>query len=149
MSSILDALEKSERERGQREVPHYKDMQPPKEIFFSWKRSLFLLGSLLLAVLIFSAVKWLPLIDLQDKQLSEKNTILNYVSLSELERSGIPASRINAVSISTDRERRFVMIGEKMYSEGDSVAENIKLSTIEKDHIIFDKQGTFIRRDLE
>ena len=157
MSSILDALEKSERERSQGSVPQYQDMQPPEEHSFRWKWFWILLAIILCVSLVFAAMRWMPSINWQNniQQSSEevvadeKNNVLDYVQLSELEKSGIPEARINVLSLSAERERSFVMLGEKMYREGDPVSEDVTLESIKKDHIIFNKKDILIRRELE
>jgi len=151
MSSILDALEKSERERNQNSVPQYHDMRPPEESGFRWKWLLVFFALLCFILLVFAALRWLPSIDRGNIELeaNQKSVVLDYLRLSELEKSGVPDDRINVVSVSADRERSFVMLGEKMYREGDAITENVTLETIENDHIVFNKQDVLIRRDLE
>lgn len=155
MSSILNALEKSERERNQGSVPQYQDMSPPEESRSHWKWLLFVF--IVCVLLAFAAVKWiLPTLNWQssaavinEKTANEKNEILDYLRLTDLEKSGIPEQRINVVSVSADRERSFVMLGEKMYREGDGITDTVSLEAIKKDHIVFNKQGVLIRRNLE
>ena len=174
MSSILDALEKSERERNQESVPQYQDMQPPEEKGFKWKWLWVILTVTCFVLLVLAVVRWWPSIGSffnssqhsqkngvkTDVEISKNNTdtitaradagdVLEYVQLSELEKTGIPDSRINVVSVSADRERSFVMLGERMYREGDAISEHVTLESIKKDHIIFNKKDILIRRDLE
>ena len=151
MSSILDALEKSERERNHDTVPQYHDMKPPEESGFPWKWLVILFALIVIVLLVFGAIRWLPSIDWKNDKtvVGEKSETLNYSQLSDLEKSVVPDDRINVVSVSAESKRSFIMLGEKMYREGDTVAEDVTLETIKKDHIIFNKQGKRIRRDLE
>ena len=151
MSSILDALEKSERERNQDSVPQYHDMQPPEERGFRWKWLWVALIAIVFVFIVFALVRWIPSINLQktEEVVAEDNQTRNYLQLSDLEKSGIPKDRINVVSVSADRERSFVMLGEKMYREGDIVSEDVTLKAIRKDHVVFNKNDVLIRRGLD
>jgi len=187
MSSILEALEKSERERNQDSVPRYHSMQPPTEGGSIWKYILFALLGLSLLLSAYFLVKHFQLID-KISSLSTNSATLNndtvstelsdikgaegsvelqksvkpnrlksssddselsYIELTDEEKSLLPTQRINVVSVSENKKRSFVMLGDNMYREGNTLGKGSILKEIHKDHILIEFNGRLIRRPLD
>jgi len=195
MSSILEALEKSERERNQENIPRYHSMQPPAEKGIPWK--LLLLALLLLSLLVgayflsqhfglFNAAdntnntsQVEPVVKKQtvkdeklvhDKQKETSGTaqnqllqqkaeptafhqtsdeVINFSELSDDDKGLLPSDRINVVSVSENKDRSFVMLGSKMYREGNTLGKGAILKEIHKDHILIEFNGRLISRLLD
>lgn len=169
MSSILDALEKSERERNHDAVPQYHNMQPPEEKSRRWLWLLLAIALVLLLLAVFFAARyWTPLSQQNGianpasnaASTKQSNTgaptvventpgvVYDYSNLPQTEQDALPQLRINVVSVSADPKRSFVMLGEKLYREGDTVAQGTRLVTIQKDHVVMSHNGKLIRRGL-
>lgn len=186
MSSILEALEKSEKERNQDSIPRYHSMQPPAE-------SKGLLNQILWAILVLALLSGLyflinhfQVVDkvksafaskpevIETAKVNAADTVNNtpeepvvnkltglakvaqpeaetlaYSELSDDEKSLLPSERINVVSVSEDKARSFVMLGDKMYREGNTLGQGAVLKGIAKDHILIEYNGRLVKRLLD
>ncbi|MGH1542704.1 MAG: general secretion pathway protein GspB [Arenicella sp.] len=152
MSSILDALEKSERERNQNQVPSYSTMQPPEERA-GHKKVLALVGIVLLLVLLafiaFRYVPQFPEVNLTQKTESvdtKDSNIIEFTALSLQEQAELPNLRISVTSVSPKAGRSFVMLGDTLYREGDQLAAELSLKQIAKDYVVLEYKGRKIRK---
>jgi len=166
MSSILEALEKSEKERNQDSIPRYHSMQPPAE-------SKGLLNQILWAILVLALLSGLyflinhfQVVDKVKSAFASKPEVIEtakvnakvaqpeaetlaYSELSDDEKSLLPSERINVVSVSEDKARSFVMLGDKMYREGNTLGQGAVLKGIAKDHILIEYNGRLVKRLLD
>jgi len=141
MSTILDALKKSEQERKLNNVPTLSDMPTPQETK-SWPTVLlfvviFLLVMLIL-VLIFKG-------DSGDRSLTQ-------TGLTELQsvQANKPASDsdivVNVVSYSEQADQSFVMIDGKLFRQGEFVRAGLKVEKIKFDEVVLNLRGRKITR---
>ncbi len=141
MSTILDALKKSEQERKLNNVPTLSDMPTPQETK-SWPTVLlfvviFLLVMLIL-VLIFKG-------DSGDRSLAQ-------TGLTELQsvQANKPASDsdivVNVVSYSEQADQSFVMIDGKLFRQGEFVRAGLKVEKIKFDEVVLNLRGRKITR---
>ena len=64
-----------------------------------------------------------------------------FSSLPSSIRSTLPNLSISVLSFSDDKERRFVMLDDAIYKEGEPITNDLKLLSIEKDRLIFKTQN--------
>ena len=148
MSTILDALKKSEQERKLNKVPTLNDMTAPQEQS-QWPQRIIIILLLLVLLLIFMFVKG-SILDNQlldgSTSLQSNNIVLDNESLSAntSELSTTTASNeiiVNVVSYAVAPETRFVMINGKMYREGDFIRAGLKVERIKPDSVIINQRG--------
>lgn len=145
MSTILEALQKSERERKLNDVPTLMDMPTPEEpsrrpIYFGFFTILLLLGFVLLLLL--------------NKQNTRTPAAIeqSVVSNDTIERqrnaeAGINVV-VNVVSYSDDVEQRFAMINGKMFRQGEFIRAGLKLVEITKDSVVLNNRGKRVVKTL-
>ena len=151
MSTILEALRKSEQERKLNKLPTLSDMPAPQEQA-RWPHWLILgliVLSVALSVVVFSLWQGSAIVDgtqnyqYQDS-LSQGNTIVvDNESLGE-GTSAVLANDdivVNVVSFSEQAGQRFVMINGKMFRENDFIRKGLKVVTIKSDSVILNQRG--------
>lgn len=157
MSTILDALRKSEQERKLTKLPTLSDMPAPQEQA-RWPHWL-ILGLIVLSVgllvLVFGLWQGSELGGgTQNSQaqgsLSQGNTIvLDNESIGE-EATTVLADDdivVNVVSFSEQANQRFVMINGKLFRENDFIRKGLKVVAIKPDSVILNQRGK--RMELE
>jgi hypothetical protein len=155
MSTILDALRKSEQERRLTKLPTLSDMPAPQEQA-RWPHWL-ILGLIVLSVglLVFGLWQGSEMLDgTQNSQaqasLSQGNTIvLDNESIGE-EATTVLADDdivVNVVSFSEQANQRFVMINGKLFRENDFIRTGLKVVAIKPDSVILNQRGK--RMELE
>lgn len=142
MSTILDALKKSEQERKLNQVPTLSDMPVPNEPS-RWPTILLLIVIVLLLVLIgFALNQW------WSKAASSPVVISN--STTEGGAAPVQASPedvlVNVVSYSEQAEQRFVMIDGKLFRENDYVRAGLKVEEIRQNEVVLNLRGRRIIR---
>lgn len=150
MSTLLDALKKSERERSQQPVPVYNTMQPPEEKS-SLGQLLVILVIVAVIIVLIAGIYFLfsqHTATQEQPQLSVAEAV-EYSTLPPQEQDYLRDLRINVVSVSQQPGRSFVILGEQLYRVGDTVAEDVQLQAIGKDFVVFDWNGKQIKRGLE
>jgi len=161
MSTILDALRKSEQERRLNDVPVLSDMPTPNESS-RWPILLLLITLIVLLALMALVVKkvWFS-----SEQVSVPASIQE-----TLESSSSPASIdvsadtakesdevftastpknilvVNVVSYSTDPAKRFVMIDGDLLREGEFVKAGVKVEEIRQNEVVLNSRGEKIVR---
>lgn len=159
MSTILDALKKSEQEREIKKVPTLSDIPAPHEPQ-RWPQFLLWIILLLLLVLIGLAVKLVMFPSGSGSALLNLPASVQKVNVSVDEESfedevvdvggseEIPGDEIevNVVSYSEDPEKRFVMIGGKLLREGEFVRTGLKVEEIRQDEVVLNLRGEQIIR---
>lgn len=154
MSTILDALKKSEQERKLNNIPTLSDLPTPDEgTRFSRGWILALLVLLLLTILL--ALMWLgnPWLSrgepnlLNNGRSSSNNIVLDNQSLQpeslSQEQDGIV---VNVVSYSTQADQRFVIVNGQLAREGEFVGPGLKVLEIKSESVILNHRGQRIER---
>ncbi len=146
MSTILEALQKSERERKLSDVPVLTDMPTPVEAP-RWPLYLGVFIVLLLAALVF--------VLLVEKQNSNaisaavEQTVINNETIAEQKKAEESTDLVvNVVSYSDDIDQRFAMVNGKMFRQGEFVRAGLKLVEITKDSVIFNNRGKRLVKKL-
>ncbi len=157
MSTILDALKKSEQERKKNNVPTLSDMPAPQETS-RWPWIIVAVLSLTLAVVMGILIsQWLY----SDKPVSQVAGGVN-VETSTLTLQGGPSDSVpntapqydpsmndvivNVVSYSEVPEQRFVMISGKMYRENDFVRAGLRVQEIKPNAVVLNQRGQLVTR---
>lgn len=144
MSTILEALKKSEKERKLNNLPTLSDMPPPQERSNLPIALLVVICVLLFLVLAFLGVQWW----LAQKRGVEPVAISTPVSQAESDRPVTVGSDIvvNVVSYSTDAAQSFAMIDGKMVREKEFVRPGLQVEKIEQNAVILNLRGKRIKR---
>lgn len=155
MSTILEALKKSEQERKLNKVPTLSNMATPQETS-RWP----LVGAivaviLLLALIAFLVVNWFSGkgVPLQGSENGETQTAPLAVTNDSVGASDATAAAnqsdevvVNVVSYSEQAEQRFVMINGKLFREGEFVRGGLKVEAIKQDEVVLNSRGRRIVR---
>ena len=144
MSTILEALKKSEQERKQKSVPTLTDKPPPRES----SRWPWLLISLILLCLIIALVYlFIQLPGSQGTATSGSNGSSASRSLSESQPTANIDAKVEVVSWSPELERRFAMIDGKLMRVGDYLEAGVKIEEITEESVILNHRGE--RKELK
>ena len=150
MSTILDALKKSEQERRLNDVPTLSDMPAPHEKSKWTTAALFLvfLGVMVLIGLVvknawFSTFSGFATPFTQEERLNEVEPSSDEVASTDAAKSSLA---INVVSYSSDPDKRFVMINGDLFREGEFVKAGIKVEEIRQDDVVLNSRGEKIVR---
>ncbi len=153
MSTILDALKKSEQERKQNEVPKLTDMPPPQESA-RWPLFVIAILSLLLALVLGVLIsRW----------ISPMSTSVEGASITDVSRSLSTSTQgmgeavtsenqdaleivVNVVSFSSDPSQRFVILDGKLYRENDFVRAGLKVEEIKANMVVLNSRGQLITK---
>lgn len=144
MSTILDALKKSEKERKLSNIPTLSDMPTPQETK-SWPMVLLFIAIILLSILV--ALLFFR------TQFSDPQLGVSVVSPS-LEVTGKPTQLVasgadivvNVVSYSEQEELSFVMINGKLFRKGEFVLAGLRVEEIKPDEVVLNLRGKRMTR---
>ena len=145
MSTILDALKKSEQERKLSKLPTLTDMPAPEEQS-RWPLMVIISLLVILVLMIgWFGIRWL-LADVPDSGIRPTNIVLNNDTLGGTEAStaspgGSDEIVVNVVSYAKLPEQRFVMINGKMYHENDFIRAGLKVEKINSDSVVLNQRG--------
>ncbi len=151
MSTILEALKKSEQERKLNKLPTLSDMPPPQERA-RWPIALLsVLCLLMAALLVMLAIRWWqPSQSENQVRLISNETIgLAGESTASLEGAGDTQNDeivVNVVSYSEQPAQRFAMINGKMVRENEFVRAGLRVEKIEPNGVVLNMRGERIRR---
>jgi len=138
MSTILDALKKSEQERKLKKLPTLADMPAPQEPS-RWPLYLGLgLATILLAVLVLLLGEQ----SVQPEVTPRAPIVLNNQTIEDT--SGIDPEAsvvVNVVSYSEKPAKRFVMINGKMFRENEFVRAGLKVIEITEQGVVLNERG--------
>ncbi len=139
MSTILDALKKSEQERKLNNIPTLSDMPAPDEgtkVSRAWMLALIvLLAGIALSLLVY--------IGMQSRQTSDTVSVpvvVDNETIAEQEQKESELA-VNVVSYSESAEQRFVIIDGKMARENEFVRPGLKVEKISPDSVILNQRG--------
>lgn len=151
MSTILEALKKSEQERKLNKLPTLSDMPAPQEQarWPHWVILGLIVLSVALLVIVFSlwqgsGLTGSPQNAQSQGSLSQGNAIVvDNDSVGEGATSAIVNDDIivNVVSFSEQANQRFVMINGKMFRENDFIKTGLKVVEIKPDSVILNQRG--------
>lgn len=145
MSTILEALKKSEQERRLNEVPTLSDMPVPQE---TSKWPVILLASLVLllsvALLVLALRWWGPSTQSAATTLEISNESLSIESPNQAQNADKVI--VNVVSYSETAGQSFTMINGQLYREGEFIRAGLKVDEIEVDRVILNLRGRRIIR---
>lgn len=141
MSTILEALKKSEQERKLNNLPTLSDMPPPVE-----RPSLFKLVSIVIAIAILLAIAVLAVVyfifDEPQTARSVTNETINIQGIdsqnTKVEQQGIVVS---VISYSDQADKRFAIINGNMVRENEFVQAGIKVEQIQPDSVTLNQRG--------
>ena len=150
MSTILDALKKSEQERKLNKLPTLNDMATPKEssrwpIYIGLALVLVAIALIILAFVIWNGK---PL----QSQVSPDSKPANAVSLAEVSTDTLSsvdvsdATLVNVVSYSDKPAMRFAMVNGKMVREGEFIKPGLKVEEILPNSVVFNARGEKVTR---
>ena len=149
MSTILDALKKSEQERKLTSLPTLNDMPTPVEQSPWPLRIVIALLLAVLLLLLWFGVRW----NLEPNTTisgQAKNIVLNNetVAAQTIIGSDQDATTIvvNVVSYADQPEQRFVMINGKMFREGEFIEPGLKVDKIKENSVVLNQRGQRIER---
>lgn len=137
MSTILDALKKSEQERKLNDIPTLSDIPAPEEVSrFSrtWLISSFVLIGLLVLILALL---------LSDRFVSATSNNVDIAAREQQQSLPVDGGdiAINVISWSEDDAQRFVLIDGTLARESEFAAPGLKVMEIRRDSVIVNYRG--------
>lgn len=150
MSTILEALKKSEQERKLNKIPTLNDLPTPKEPS-KWPLILGILMSLLaLAVIVFYVFFWskgttrlVEQANIKPSTSTQQPVVSSEQTQTEINDDNVV---VNVISYSTQAEQRFAMVNGKMVREGEFVRAGLQVEKILNDTVIMNLRGKQISR---
>ena len=149
MSTILDALKKSEQERKQNHLPTLSDMPVPEERA-RWPLYAIAVLSLLVALLIGVLIaSWFGASKESNANYQASNGQIDAQPVNH----GVDSNEvdvddlvINVVSYSKDSTQRFVILNGKMFREHDFVRAGLKVQEIKPNAVVMNLRGELLTR---
>ena len=146
MSTILEALKKSEQERKLSDIPKLSDMPAPQE---TSRWPLVLAISLIILLLLgvsFLLYRWVAVTTSEN---TVKTDVLPVTNESIAETEVIKTDSdivVNVVSFSAQVDQRFAMINGKLFRQGEFVQPGLRLEEIRENSVILNRRGRRIVR---
>ena len=138
MSTILDALKKSEQERKLNKVPTLSDMPAPQETR-AWPTKLLIVIIVLLVMLIGVLLfQFLNKAHLED-QVTESGRLT--ATPNPIEEESNTDIVVNVVSYSEQEGQSFVMINGKLFRNGEFVRAGLRVEQIRPDQVVLNLRG--------
>ena len=145
MSTILDALKKSEQERKLNNIPTLSDMPAPQEKS-SWPIIVIIA---LLSVLLLLVI-WIIASGRAVEPVNSESQAVTNSEADIAETPRVPAdanqAQVQVVSFSDQPAQRFTMINDKLYREGDFIRAGLKVEEIKANSVILNQRGRRIER---
>lgn len=158
MSTILDALKKSEQERKRSNVPTLSDMPVPQESS-RWPLYIIAILSLVLALVVGVLLsQWLSASNGANENTHNDRTPTYAQAAPKAPNNSVistPATTgkpliddviVNVVSYSDVPAQRFVMLNGKMYRENDFVRAGLKVQEIKPSAVVLNLRGELLSR---
>lgn len=147
MSTILEALKKSEQERKLNELPTLSDMPVPQEPS-RWPLVIIAIMSLIIALMIgvlmgpwFSKAGESP--ELRERAQAAPTRPVEADAESDVKLLNII---VNVVSYSDKPEQRFVILNGKMFRENEFVRAGLKVEEIKRNAVVLNLRGESVTR---
>lgn len=146
MSTILEALKKSEQERKQKNVPTLNDKTAPQERS-PWPWVIISIVLICLSVALLYLFTQLPSSD-NDVNSSSPNSTINDSDAARILDAGSEIdANIEVITWSVEVEKRFAIIDGKMMRVGDYLSAGTKIQEINAESVVFDHRG--VRKELK
>ena len=145
MSTILDALKKSEQERKLQNLPTLSDMPVPKEPALWPKVLLLCVFVLLILISVYLFVDWRK----SSQESTQKTNVLEFNNMAEsnaVVEDAKQAIVVNVISYSENIEKRFAMINGQMYRENDFVRPGLQVEKITSSTVTLNERGQRIHK---
>ena len=147
MSTILDALKKSEQERKLNKVPTLTDAPTPQEATRWPQMVIIALLIILLLVVVWFAKFWFYKGSTNSGQGSPSLVISNdTVAVVTDESAANNAIVVNVISFSQASGQSFAMINGKLYRENEFVRAGLKVEKIKRSSVILNQRGRRIEK---
>lgn len=144
MSTILDALKKSETERKLNSIPTLADMPTPEEHNNFRSTWLLVLVALLLGVLLATFANFVLRSQTTTKPMPQQ-VVLDNERIAP-ESTADEEITVNVVSWAEQPDQRFAIIDGKLVRENDFVRPGLKLEKIQVDSVILIERGRRVER---
>jgi len=155
MSTILEAIKKSEQERKLKDIPTLSDMPAPQE-----RRQWPIYMLILLVVVLIGVLVWFLLSDRLNSRLqvsavpvsknvsnNDASTVVENGEEVEVAQTDSSSIVVNVVSFSTEPLQRFVIVNGKMFREGDFVRTGVKVEEIREKSVLLNERGKEVVRE--
>ena len=151
MSTILEALKKSEQDRKLNDIPTLADMPVPEEST-QWRRIAISL-SLAIVFLVLCLFVFREYFLEPEEDVGVETIVLNNDTIEQKDKvidaktgQAIESILVNVVSYSEDSTLRFAMINGKLFRENEFVHAGLKVEKINRDSVVFNLRGDRIVR---
>ena len=146
MSTILDALKKSEQERKKNHVPTLSDMPVPEESA-RWPLYVIAALSLTLACLVGVLIaNWYGPNRSVPQADEAKPLIKSDAANQQIVEADLADVVVNVVSYSLESSQRFVMLDGKIYRENDFVRAGLRVDEIKPNAVVLNFRGELLTR---
>lgn len=149
MSTILDALKKSEQERKLNVLPTLSDMPAPVEQSLWPMRTVIALLTVVLLLMLWFGIRWVSESNVGPSSQTE-SIVLDNDAVAAQTKIGrdqqASAVVVNVVSYADQAAQRFVMINGKMFREGEFVQPGLKVDEIKEDSVVLIQRGQRVEK---
>ena len=143
MSTILDALKKSERERKLNNLPTLSDMPPPQEGTRLPVTLLIVISTLLALLLVVVLIMWWQ--SAREPSIAapaaNQNANVMQAPSDEIPLANAQDLTVNVISFSTDPAQRFAMIDGQVVREQEFAKPGVLVQEIQRDAVIVNVRG--------
>ena len=142
MSTILDALKRSEQERKQNKIPTLSDMPAPQERS-RWP----VVVVAMIIIMLLAALIWFLLSTTASQADSQQIVISNDAIATDAvvdELATSSAVNVDVISYAEEPTARFVIINGKMHREGEFVMAGVMVETINQDSVVLSERGNLV-----
>ena len=147
MSTILEALKKSEQERKQKSVPKLTDRAPPQESS-SWPWILIPVVLVCISIALFYVFTQLPTSDNNEVKTNSQSSAANNDAVSsDADTTEKIDATVEVITWSAEVDKRFTIIDGKMMRVGDYLSAGIIIEEINEDSVVFNHRG--VRKELK
>jgi len=147
MSTILDALKKSEQERKLNKVPTLTDAPTPQELSRWPQMAIIALLVILLLAVVWFAKYWFS----SESNNSARDSQALVISNDTVANAGDESSAnseivVNVISFSPTPSKSFAMINGKLYRENEFVRAGLKVEKIKSNSVVLNQRGRRIEK---
>jgi len=158
MSTILDALRKSEQERKLNKLPTLTDVTAPQEpsrwpVYLGLALVVLAIALVILAYVIWSAKPNSAQasndnagVITAEAEVADSKATTQEAAVENGSAKANDSMQVNVVSYSEDPELRFAMVNGKLVREGEFIKPGLKVEKIQSDAVVFNARGKKITR---